>query len=88
MALLAMACVVGLKLSPSTTVVDRLALYTIPLQLFMGSRIPDLKLFRIDPRWLTLAVVGLAAAVQLVWLVFAKTAFAWLPYQNIIWVGN
>jgi hypothetical protein len=87
-ALLAMACVVGLKLSPSTTVVDRLALYAIPLQLFMGSRIPDLKLFSLDPRWLSLVVVGLAAAVQLVWLVFAKTAFAWLPYQSFIWVGN
>jgi len=83
-ALLAIVCVVALKLSPSTTVVDRIALYAIPLQLFVGSRVPDLHLFKLDTRWLTAAVVVLAAAVQFVWLAFAKTAFAWLPYQNIL----
>jgi hypothetical protein len=84
MAWLAMACVIGLKLVPSTTVVDRIALYAIPLQLFVGSRIPDLKLFRFSSRWLTVGVVGLAGLVQFVWLVYAKTAFAWLPYKNVL----
>jgi len=42
-------------------------------------------LLRMDARGLTLLVVGLAVAVQFVWLFFAKTAFAWLPYQNILW---
>jgi len=84
-AVLTMACVVGLKLVPSTTVVDRIALYAIPVQLFVGARVPDLGLLRMDARGLTLLVVGLAVAVQFVWLFFAKTAFAWLPYQNILW---
>jgi len=83
-AALTMACVVGLKLVPSTTVVDRIALYAIPVQMFLGARVPDLGLLRMDVRGLTLLVVGLAVAVQFVWLFFAKTAFAWLPYQNIL----
>jgi hypothetical protein len=86
MAWLAIACVIGLKVVPSTTVVDRIALYAIPLQLFVGSRIPDLKLFSLNSRWLTVGVVGLAGLVQFVWLIFAKTAFAWLPYKNILFL--
>jgi len=83
---LTMACVFGLKLIPSTTVVDRIALYAIPVQLFVGSRVPDLGLLRIDARFLTLLLVVLAIVVQFIWLFFAKTAFTWLPYQNIIWL--
>jgi len=84
-AVLTIACVVGLKLVSSSTVVDRIALYAIPVQLFVGARVPDLGLLRMGARGLTLLVVGLAVAVQFVWLFFAKTAFAWLPYQNILW---
>lgn len=83
-ATLTIACLIGLKVVPSTTVVDRIALYAIPVQLFVGSRIPDLGLLRIDARALTIMVVGLAVAVQFVWLFFAKTSFAWLPYQIML----
>ena len=87
MSLSALLLVVALKVSPSSTAVDRIALYWIPLQLFVLSRLPN-ALWRRDGKnavWV-LAVVGYSAAVHFVWLFYADTAFAWLPYQFYPWV--
>ena len=66
----------------SSTAVDRIALYFIPLQLFTFSRLPFLA-NRIEWRQLlTIGVVAYYALVQFVWLNFASHAFAWLPYQS------
>lgn len=85
--LLAIACVVGLWVVPSTTVVDRIALYAIPIQLFVGSRLADLRLLSLSAADLIVLTVVLAIMVQFIWLFFAKTAFAWLPYQNILLIN-
>jgi hypothetical protein len=63
---------------PSSTAVDRLALYVIPLQLAILSRTP--RAFD-SPGAVRLAVMAYSAAVLFVWLNFAKHAHAWLPYQ-------
>ena len=81
---LSLDCVAGLKLIPSSTVVDRIALYAIPIQLFVGSSFPDMRLLRVDKRIIIFSIVAYAVSIQFVWLFFAKTAFAWLPYQNIL----
>ena len=78
--LLALAFVVFLVVSPSSTAVDRMALYVIPLQIFVLSRLPDMFRGRYG-RDITLGVVGYSAAVQFVWLNFAGHAYAWVPYQ-------
>lgn len=87
MSLGALAFVVLLVLSPSSTAVDRVALYWIPLQLFVLSRLPNAMGQRDgkNPLWVRV-VVGYSAAVLLVWLLFATHAFAWLPYQFYPWV--
>lgn len=80
--LLALASVVALVVSPSSTAVDRLGLYLIPLQLVVFSRVPYV--FARNNGGvgqLATAVVLYSAAVQFIWLNFAVTAFAWLPYQ-------
>lgn len=78
-ALFALACLplVGL----ASTAVDRVALYLIPIQLFVFSRIPRLATTVRVRTPLVLAVVGYYTAVLFVWLNFATHAFAWLPYQ-------
>jgi hypothetical protein len=79
---------VGLLIvSPSSTAVDRVALYWIPLQLFVWSHLPVAlgKPGRASKRWIQY-VVMYSAAVQWVWLLFANTAFAWVPYQFYPWV--
>lgn len=79
---------VGLLLvSPSSTAVDRVALYWIPLQLAVLSRLPDVLGSANEHNGiLVLGVVTYSAAVLFVWLVFATMAFAWLPYQFYPWV--
>jgi hypothetical protein len=82
MAWMAFGSVAWLSLSASSTAVDRLALYLIPLQLYVFSRLPDL-LARGGPgkRLWVRAVIVYYALVQLVWLLFAVNVFAWLPYK-------
>lgn len=79
MALLAVACLplVGL----ASTAVDRVALYLIPIQLFVFSRIPRLAGSVQVRTPLVLAVVLYYAAVLVVWLNFAVHSDYWLPYQ-------
>jgi hypothetical protein len=76
--------VVLLYTSPSSTAVDRLALYWIPLQVFVWSRLPD-SVGGASSGWVY-AVVIYSTAVHFTWLFFAQTAFAWLPYQFFPWV--
>lgn len=82
MSLVALVFVVLLAVSPSSTAVDRVALYWIPLQLFVLSRLPDAigKPNGLNGL-LVKGVVAYSAAVLFVWLFFADHAFAWLPYQ-------
>ncbi|WP_037501122.1 EpsG family protein [Sphingomonas jaspsi] len=62
---------------PSSTAVDRLALYLIPLQLVVVPRTIDL--FK-DQRIGRLLVLAYAAAVLFIWLNFATYSNAWIPY--------
>lgn len=78
------ACAIALFALNSSTAVDRIALYCIPLQMYVGSRIPDIKLVKCNPRLLTFLIILLAFSIQFVWLNFAVTAFAWLPYRNLL----
>lgn len=69
----------------SSTATDRVALYFIPIQLFVFSR---LHLISGDVFWrsmIVLSVVAYYALVQFVWLNFASHAYVWLPYQ-LIWL--
>lgn len=87
MSLGALGFVGWLAVSSSSTAVDRVALYWIPLQLFVFSRLPN-ALDRSEGRngvWVRWVVLY-SAAVLFVWLVFAQTSFAWLPYQFYPWV--
>jgi len=76
-----------LMLSPSSTAVDRIALYWLPLQIFVFSRLPYIFQFCSGTRiyWVILVSLG-AASVQFVWLFFAIHANYWLPYQFFPWV--
>jgi hypothetical protein len=82
----ALLLVVILQVSPSSTAVDRLALYWIPLQLFVLSRVPNAfgKQSGKNTVWVY-TVIGYSATVHFVWLFFADTAFAWLPYKFYPW---
>jgi hypothetical protein len=74
--------VVMLVVLASSTVVDRIALYLIPLQLFVLSRLPEA--FPTKHRanvQLALCVILYSALIQFVWLNYAAHAEYWLPYK-------
>jgi hypothetical protein len=76
-----------LAVSPSSTAVDRMALYWIPLQLFVWSRLPQAMGQRAGTQrqWAAMVLVY-SFAVQFVWLFYADHNYAWLPYQFYPWV--
>lgn len=81
MAVLAFACLP--LVSYASTAVDRVALYLIPIQLFVFARVPRLARTVEVRTSLVLGVVGYYAAVLLVWLKFATHSRYWLPYQFV-----
>ena len=67
-----------LVLSPSSTAIDRLALYILPLQVVILSRLPSA--YKV-PGTGTFLVTIYSAAILFGWLTFARHAEYWLPYQ-------
>ena len=82
MGLIALSCVLLLVISPSSTAVDRLALYFIPIQIFVFARLPDLGGGdRAMTNGLLFATLGFYGVSLAAWLNFAPHAIAWLPYR-------
>lgn len=79
MAVFALVCVPLVLLA--STAVDRVALYLIPLQLFVVSRLPLLARAGQSRTALVVGIVVFYAAVQFVWLNYATHAQFWTPYQ-------
>ena len=82
-----LAASVAYVYSPSSTAVDRVALYLLPIQMTMLSRLPDI--YQKDPQtrfFLITLVVLYSFVVGATWLLYAKTSFAWVPYRNFLWL--
>lgn len=72
------AALAALVVSPSSTAIDRLSLYLMPLQMVVLSRVPFVYAGR---RFGTALIAAYCFAVQFVWLNFAVHARYWIPYQ-------
>jgi hypothetical protein len=71
--------------TPSSTAVDRLALYLIPLQIFVLSRAPvALSNSQASQVIIRFGVIAYSLAVQFTWLNYADNAQAWIPYDNYL----
>jgi hypothetical protein len=86
--LAAVGFIILLLVSPSSTAVDRMALYFIPVQIFVLSRLP----MALDLRYgigqmAKFGVVAYSALVLFVWLNFATHSKYWLPYQMVPFAG-
>lgn len=73
-----------LIISPSTTVIDRLTLYALPIMTFTLSNLPELRFANLNRKYINLLVVLMAFSIQYVWLNFAGNSSSWKPYQNIL----
>lgn len=68
----------------STTAVDRVALYFIPIQVIVFSRLPYLIQDKMSIKLTTFLIIGYYGLAYFVWLNFAANAYAWLPYDNLL----
>lgn len=75
------AALAALLLTPSSTAVDRIALYLLPLQLAVLSRLPRLIKSDVLGR---IAVVAYAFAIQFTWLNYAANNSYWVPYKSYL----
>lgn len=70
-----------LLVTKASTAVDRIALYFIPLQLVVYSRLPELLKGKISRPLIIGALLSYFGVVQFVWLVFGTHAPYWVPYR-------
>lgn len=83
-AVFALACLPLVELA--STAVDRVALYLIPIQLYVFSRVPRLANSIQTRTPLVVWVIAYYASVLFVWLTFGVHSQYWLPYQNILFI--
>lgn len=83
-----LVAVAALLLSPSSTAVDRAALFFSIVQIAVFGEFRNLipSSYRSTP-FMRIGLIGVAAAVQVVWLVYAIHATAWVPYYSIFDAG-
>ncbi len=87
LSLISLGFVVLLFVSPSSTAVDRVALYLIPIQIFVLSRLPSAMQSRYRAGQIVrIGVLGYSALVLFVWLNYAAHAKYWLPYQSVLFL--
>lgn len=72
----------------ATVIVDRLALYMIPLQILVLSRIPAVfGAARQQNMFLLVMIVLYSLLLEVAWLNLGRWGHAWLPYRNYLWEG-
>jgi EpsG family len=75
---------VALALSPSSTAVDRAGLYFSIAQIAVFGEFRNLvPTADRSASMIRITLIGVAALVQIVWLVFATNAIDWVPYQSV-----
>lgn len=86
-ALLSVVSAIALYYLESSTGVDRIALFLIPLQIVTFSRLPYALSASREKALPSLIFVVMAYSftVQYVWLNYADNAKSWVPYKNYLW---
>ena len=84
-AILALLSGIALALVSSSVVVDRLAMYLIPLQMFVLGRLPIVASTSSysSVAW-RMAVIAYSAVILLVWLNYGHYSGGWLPYRSYL----
>lgn len=72
-------------ISPSSTAVDRIGLYLLPLEVAILTALPSIFKNGIS---LKVFVIALSFAVQFTWLNFGTHAESWLPYRTYLLEDN
>lgn len=79
--IIALLFIPAFVLSPSSTAVDRLALYFMPIQLLVFAHLPSAVRQWSLRRVATLFLVFGYAFIMFFWFMYSPFSFAWLPYK-------
>ena len=79
--LLASTC---LLLGILPVIVDRLALYLLPLQLVVASHLPEARFLGFSSSTINSSLVVFSFFFLYIWLNYATNVRAWIPYQNFL----
>jgi len=71
--------------SPSSTAIDRIALYWIPIQIVVWSGLPSAVPHRLNLLCFYFIIIY-CFLIYLVWLNYSNHSFLWIPYQFYPWV--
>jgi len=81
-AMMSVASLIAFFMIESTIIVDRLAIYLMPLQIFVFSRLPQVPGGKkLETLLWSIGVIMASAAILYVWLNYANHAKFWIPYQ-------
>lgn len=84
-AVISLASLIALFLVSASSGVDRIALFLIPLQIVVFSRLPYVLSGTGRPLpSLLIGVIAYSFSVQFVWLDFAQNAKEWVPYRTVL----
>jgi hypothetical protein len=83
-----LALVVLALVLPSSTAVDRFLLYLFPLQFAVLGRLPGALVPERSPSFVTVAVIGYAALVQMMFLNFGTYSTYYVPYRSLFSVSG
>lgn len=72
---------ISLFIVPSSTAIDRIALYMIPLQLIVASSLPNISKDGENQIQIVVMILFYYGLIEFVWLNFAVNAAEWLPYR-------
>ncbi len=75
---------IALPFVPSSTIVDRVALNFLPIQVLVASHLPDTGIFKFNKFASKVLIVLSVFFVLSVWFLFAIHSYCWIPYKNII----
>ena len=62
----------------------RLLLYFLPIQIYVFSNSPDLKIFKNSPQNAYLGIIAFSFFILTIWLNFANHAYCYIPYENLL----
>jgi len=82
LAIIAIICVPLMLLVPSSTALDRVSLYVIPMQIFVLARLPNVVSVNSKEYLITtMAIVGLLGLVMFVYLTYSTHGEYYIPYR-------
>lgn len=84
LSIFALVSVGALTIGLLPTAIDRLALYLLPIQLFVGSRLGGAHILGLKGQSWTFLLVIFSFLFLFIWLNFALNSQLWLPYNNIL----